>query len=126
MTVAGWLQALPAEVVRADARLCIAAATVSLSQGRGDEAARWITAIEAAEPAGEFYDGFSSAASGAATTRAILGMTRGELVETQQAARRAAALEQPSSPSHAVEVNVYGITIGQGGRRRGAAGRRRA
>lgn len=38
-------------------------------------------------------------------------MTRGELAETQRAERRAAELEQPSSPWHDVAVNVYGITL---------------
>src|SRR4029077_602955 len=64
-TVEGWLAALPAEVHRADARLCVASAVTAIGSGRVDEVAPWIELAAHASAAGPFYDGFTSGAEAA-------------------------------------------------------------
>lgn len=110
-TVSAWLDALPGDVVAADARLCIAAAIIAISLNRPVESRRWIDAAEHAEPAGPFHDGFTSAAAGAATARTTVSISVGDLSATLEHARRAAALEPPTSPWRGVAVAAHGVAL---------------
>jgi LuxR family transcriptional regulator, maltose regulon positive regulatory protein len=80
-TVSGWLDAIPAEAVAGDARLCEAGAWLALDRGRADEAERWIEGVEAGSPAG------------AAVLRAVHSFKAGDLGSAQRAARRVLELE---------------------------------
>jgi LuxR family transcriptional regulator, maltose regulon positive regulatory protein len=73
-TVAGWLDTLPADVVRADPRLCEAAAWLALDRGRMAEAGRWIDDAEAGDGAG------------AAVLRAVHSFKAGDLERARRAA----------------------------------------
>ena len=60
--------ALPREVHRGDARLCVASAVTAIGSGRVDEVAPWIELAAHASAAGPFYDGFASGAEAAAVS----------------------------------------------------------
>jgi LuxR family transcriptional regulator, maltose regulon positive regulatory protein len=98
-TVAGWLEALPQEAVRADHRLCEAGAWLALDRGRMAEAERWIEDAEAAR------------AGGAAVLRAVYSFKAGDLSRAERAARRALQLE-PEGTSFARFVGhcILGVT----------------
>jgi LuxR family maltose regulon positive regulatory protein len=75
-TVDAWLEAIPAEAVAEDSRLCAAGAWLALDRGRMDEAARWIEGAEAGD------------GSSAAVLRAVHGFKAGDLASAEPAARR--------------------------------------
>lgn len=103
-----------------DARLCIGAAITALALNRHADAARWITAAEQGEPAGPFYDGFSSVEGAAATARTAMSVSAGDLSRTLVQARRAVELEPASSPWRATAVLAHGIALRWLGRAREA------
>ena len=70
-TVEAWLSALPREVRRGDARLCVASAVVAIGSGRADEVAPWVELAATAPAAGPFYDGFPSGPAAAACLRSV-------------------------------------------------------
>jgi LuxR family transcriptional regulator, maltose regulon positive regulatory protein len=109
-TVAGWLDALPEEAVRADHRLCEAGAWLALDRGRMADAERWIERAEAGSAA--------EAGSGAeaAVLRAVHSFKAGDLGRAQRAARRVLQLE-PEGPSFArfVAHCILGVTQYWGG-----------
>jgi LuxR family transcriptional regulator, maltose regulon positive regulatory protein len=89
-TVAGWLDALPAEEVKADARLCVARAWLALDAGRVEDVERWIAAADAAiRGAGE---GGSPAAADTAVLRAVHRFKVGDVGEARRAAESALGL----------------------------------
>jgi LuxR family transcriptional regulator, maltose regulon positive regulatory protein len=114
-TVAGWLDALPEEAVRADRRLCEAGAWLALDRGRMADAERWIERAEAGS-AGDA--GGAEAASGAeaAVLRAVHSFKSGDLGRGQRAARRVLQLE-PEGASFArfVAHCIVGVTQYWGG-----------
>jgi LuxR family maltose regulon positive regulatory protein len=93
-TAEGWLDALPDEVVRADARLCLARAWVSYSAGRMDEVLPWTEAAEAADLRGPFRDGTTSVASGTAILRTSYYLLIGDFSRAREFAREALELER--------------------------------
>ena len=78
-TVEGWLGALPREVRRGDARLCVASAVVAIGSGRADEVAPWIELAATAPAAGPFHDGFPSGPATAACLRSAHMWLSGDL-----------------------------------------------
>jgi LuxR family maltose regulon positive regulatory protein len=110
-TVMGWLDALPHQVICADARLCLAAAITSLSMHRLTEAEQWLATAEQAPALGPFFDGFSSVLSGVAVGRAILAQNLGDIPGTNDAALQVIAHEPTSSPWRAVAETLRGICL---------------
>ena len=78
-TVEAWLSALPREVRRGDARLCVASAVVAIGTGRVDEVAPWIELAATAPAAGPFHDGFPSGPAAAARLRSVNSWLTGDL-----------------------------------------------
>ncbi len=78
-TVEAWLSALPREVRRGDARLCVASAVVAIGSGRADEVAPWIELAATAPAAGPFHDGFPSGQAAAACLRSANMWLTGDL-----------------------------------------------
>ena len=108
-TVERWLDALPADDVRSDPRLCTARAWLSLDRGRPDEAVRWIEAAEAAIASGG--DGADSTESEVAVLRAVRGFKMGDLGACQEAAGQVLELEPEGlSPSRFVAHCMLGIS----------------
>ena len=85
-TVEAWLSALPREVRRGDARLCVASAVVAIGSGRADEVAPWVELAATAPAAGPFYDGFPSGPAAAACLRSVSMWLTGELSACRQSA----------------------------------------
>ena len=71
--------ALPREVRRGDARLCVASAVVAIGSGRADEVAPWIELAATAPAAGPFHDGFPSGPAAAACLRSANMWLTGDL-----------------------------------------------
>lgn len=85
-TVEAWLSALPREVRRGDARLCVASAVVAIGSGRGDEVAPWVELAATAPAAGPFHDGFPSGQAAAACLRSANMWLTGDLGVCRQSA----------------------------------------
>jgi LuxR family maltose regulon positive regulatory protein len=98
VTVTAWLDALPADSVASDARLCLARAWHALLTGRTGEVEGWIARAEGAALAGPIRDGTSSIESGAALIRSIHRYYLGDVGECERWARRALQLEEEASP----------------------------
>jgi ATP/maltotriose-dependent transcriptional regulator MalT len=109
-TVAGWLDALPEEAVRADHRLCEAGAWLALDRGRMADAERWIERAEA-RSAGDAGSG-----GDAAVLRAVHSFKAGDLGRAQRAARRVLQLEpEGASFPRFVAHCILGVTQYWGG-----------
>ncbi|KXK58329.1 hypothetical protein AWW66_30370 [Micromonospora rosaria] len=95
-TVLGWLDRLPPEHLRADARLLLAHASASLYAGRTGDVHRAL-ALAAAAPhrAGALPDGLPSVDAGIALGRATLAALRGDVGGAVRGARRAHAMHGP-------------------------------
>jgi LuxR family maltose regulon positive regulatory protein len=98
-TVAGWLDALPADAVARDPRLCIVRAWLALNLGELDAMEGWVQAAEQGTLPGPFRDGMSSVASAAALLRACLCQRVGDATGSVAAAREAVAMERDSRTS---------------------------
>ena len=85
-TVEGWLGALPREVRRGDARLCVASAVVAIGTGRVDEVAPWVELAAVVPAAGPFHDGFPSGPGAAARLSSVLNWLTGDLRACREAA----------------------------------------
>ena len=95
-TVKRWLDALPADVVSADPRLCIARAWVAVDRGRLDDADRWVDNAEQAlaalpQPAGE-------SAVRVAVLRVLLCFKRGDIGRTATEAARLLEVSEHEPP----------------------------
>ncbi len=109
-TVEGWLAALPREVHRADARLCVASAVTAIGSGRVEEVAPWIELAAHASAAGPFHDGFASGAEAAACLSTVNGWLRGDLRGCGEAARRAIGASGEASTWDAVTYTWWGAS----------------
>jgi LuxR family maltose regulon positive regulatory protein len=108
-SVLAWLQRLPDEVLRADARLLLVKAWVLSYAVRREEAARAIAAIEELGVAGEgpLPDGFSSVESSLTSLRASFPW--GDVGAQLTHGLRAAELEGPGSPRRSVACWAVGM-----------------
>ena len=112
-TVAGWLDALGDDVVRAEASLCLTKAWIAVNTGRLDEVAAWIDAAERAgsdEPVLE---------SGVASLQEIHRYMDGDVERAVQAGLR--SIERGATPWRPVGCPVLGIALFWSGRPREAA-----
>jgi LuxR family maltose regulon positive regulatory protein len=102
-TVAGWLEGLGDEVVRAEASLCLTRAWIAVNTGRLDEVADW---IEAAERAGT---GEPVLESGLASLQEIHRYMDGDVERAVQAGRR--SVQRGETPWRPVGCPVLGIAL---------------
>src|ERR1700749_561029 len=85
-TVTGWLDSLPDKIVRQDPRLSVPRAWIAVNEGRVNEAAGWIDAIEARADADAAAGG--TIAAQAAILRAIHAFKIGDITTSRETARR--------------------------------------
>jgi LuxR family maltose regulon positive regulatory protein len=95
-TVSGWLDLLPRETVSADPRLSVARAWIALNEGRVDDAAFSIRAIEARAAADATAGG--TIAAQAVVLRAIHSFKVGNVAASRETARRAITLDLGEAP----------------------------
>jgi LuxR family maltose regulon positive regulatory protein len=111
-TVAGWLDALPDDVVAGDARLCIARAGLCLLLGRRDRVERWLDAAEAAPIPRPIRFGAASIEAEASIYRAVNRFMTGDVSGALEPARRAVELERADpSPWQAMAWSALGRTL---------------
>jgi LuxR family transcriptional regulator, maltose regulon positive regulatory protein len=96
-TIEGWLAALPGDVRRGDARLCVASAVVAIGTGRVDEVAPWIERAAEAPAAGPFHDGFASGPAAASRLSSVYSWLTGDLTACRESALTATGAGEPSS-----------------------------
>ena len=108
-TVIRWLDALPAETVLGDPRLCLARAWLALDSGEQAAAARWADATAAADDGRPLLEGGAAVASSVAMLRAILAYRAGDLSAAELLGARAVELEDdPESRWRAVALATLG------------------
>ena len=95
-TVTGWLDSLPDKIVRQDPRLSVPRAWIAVNEGRVNEAAGWIDAIEARADADAAAGG--TIAAQAAILRAIHAFKIGDITTSRETARRATGLDLGDAP----------------------------
>lgn len=95
-TVTRWLDALPADVVTSDPRLCLARAWLALDSGEPAAAERWAEATTAADDGRPLPDGGATMASSVAMLRATLAYRAGDLGVAETLGARAVELEDDS------------------------------
>jgi LuxR family maltose regulon positive regulatory protein len=95
-TVTGWLDSLPDKIVRQDPRLSVPRAWIAVNEGRVNEAAGWIDAIEARADADAAAGG--TIAAQAAILRAIHAFKIGDITTCRETARRATGLDLGDAP----------------------------
>jgi LuxR family transcriptional regulator, maltose regulon positive regulatory protein len=95
-TVSGWLDQLPRESVMRDPRLSVARAWIALNEGRIDDGAFWIQAIEAHVASDEAAGGTIGAQ--AVVLRAIHSFKMGDVATTLETAARATTLDLGEAP----------------------------
>ncbi len=86
-TVAKWLDALPADLVADDARLCVAQAWIALDQGRLAAVERWIEAAERAISSPR--DEVRTASLETAVLRTVFRFKLGDIARAHEAAKQA-------------------------------------
>jgi LuxR family transcriptional regulator, maltose regulon positive regulatory protein len=102
-TVAGWLESLGDELVRAQASLCLTKAWIAVNTGRLDEVAEWIDAAERAgadEPV---------LAGGVASLQEIHRYMAGDVERAVEAGRR--SVQSGDTPWRPVGCPVLGIAL---------------
>ncbi len=95
-TIRSWLEALPPEVHRGDARLCVASAVTAIGMGHLDEVGPWIDRAERAPAAGPFHDGFSSGVAAAPCLRSVNYWLTGDLGACRESALTAISAGETS------------------------------
>jgi len=95
-TVTGWLDSLPDKIVRQDPRLSVPRAWIAVNEGRVNEAAGWIDAIEARADADGTAGG--TIAAQALVLRAIHAFKIGDITTSRETARRATELDLGDAP----------------------------
>jgi LuxR family transcriptional regulator, maltose regulon positive regulatory protein len=94
-TVWGWLDLLPGETVLQDPRLSVARSWIALNEGRLDDAAFWVDAVEVGAAAGA---GGVSIGAQAVVLRAILSFKVGDVAAALETAGRATTLDLGEAP----------------------------
>jgi LuxR family maltose regulon positive regulatory protein len=95
-TVSGWLDSLPEQMVRQDPRLSVPRAWIAVNEGRADDAAGWIKAIEAGAAADTAAGG--TIAAQAVVLHAIHAFKVGDITTSRETARRATTLDLGEAP----------------------------
>ncbi len=88
-TIQSWLEALPDDVHRGDARLCVASAVTGIGLGQLDEVVSWIELAARAPAAGPFHDGFPSGLAAANCLRCVHNWLTGDLAACRESALEA-------------------------------------
>jgi LuxR family maltose regulon positive regulatory protein len=118
-TVTGWLDSLPDKIVRQDPRLSVPRAWIAVNEGRVNEAAGWIDAIEARADADAAAGG--TIAAQAVILRAIHAFKIGDITTSRETARRATGLDLGDAPLVRSGLYcVYGNALYFSGRRAAA------
>ena len=113
-----WLDALPADQVTSDPRLCLARAWLALDSGEPAAAERWADATAAADDGRALPAGGATVASSVAMLRATLAYRAGDLALAETLGVQAVELEDdPESAWRAVAL----ATLGAARHFRGAA-----
>ena len=107
LTVAEWFDALPAEYVAADARLCVGRAGVGLALGRHDEILPWLDRAEQAPNHG--LEREPTFALRATVRRAAAWRLLGDVRLSRELAEQVTPLDG-SSRDHALAADVLGAT----------------
>jgi ATP/maltotriose-dependent transcriptional regulator MalT len=111
-TVEKWLDALPEDAVRGDARLCLARCGNFLTLGRREQVEPWAAAAEEADVPPGLRVGASSIEAEANTYRAVGRYMLGRFGAAREAASRAVELEQDDvSPWRAMACAALGRTL---------------
>ena len=108
-TVAGWLDALGAGVVRGSASLCLTKAWIGVNTGRLDEVGRWIAAAEAALERLDADDGSDTLESGVASLHEIYRYMGGDVARAVEAGRQ--SVERGETPWRPIGCPVLGIAL---------------
>ena len=108
-TVTRWLDALPADVVTSDPRLCLARAWLALDSGEPAAAERWAAATTAADDGRPLPEGGATVASSVAMLRATLAYRAADLSAAEELGAQAVELEDdPESTWRAVALATLG------------------
>jgi LuxR family maltose regulon positive regulatory protein len=108
-TVLRWLDALPADTVTRDPRLCLARAWLALDSGEQLAAERWATLTAAADDGRPLPDGGATTVSGVAMLRATLAYRHGDLKRAEELGGEAVELERAAdTPWRAVALATLG------------------
>ena len=111
-SVAGWMDALPPDVLADDPRLCLTRAWIAVNEGRIDEVERWIAAAERAARLGSTGTDSVSFEAAAGMLRCIKEYLQGDVGRAIEAARSAQDLEpDESSAWRSVGCPVLGIAL---------------
>ena len=118
-TIAGWIDALPAETVEQDSNLCLTKAWLGVNTGRLDEVDRWLEAAGRAAAERPSPTELPPFESGVASLRAIHRYMDGNVGAAVAAGRRALDLELggPASPWRPVGCPVLGLSLHWHGQR---------
>ena len=106
-TVVRWIDALPADAVLTDVRLCLARGWAALYLGDPDLCDRWRQHAEQAPLPAPFRDGTTSLEEGVAILQAAHGNLGGDAGSALAAARRALAHNRDDSSPSRVVANVH-------------------
>jgi LuxR family maltose regulon positive regulatory protein len=120
-TVLGWLDGLPTEAVKSDARLCLVMASTLLEVGRVVEVEEWLDAAERGSSAGTLWAGPASVESGVDAYRAIIQYVIGDVGKIRAIAQP--ALEREASDSgywRSALLTIFGASVFLSGQSRDA------
>jgi LuxR family maltose regulon positive regulatory protein len=123
-TITAWVDALPADAVQLDARLCMTRAWIAINVGRIDELDKWIRAAEDAVHEGNHKTPSETAlAAAAGMLRCIERYLQGDVTGAVETAQLALGLDRDeSSPWRSVGCPVLGVATFWSGHPDRAAG----
>jgi LuxR family maltose regulon positive regulatory protein len=111
-TLLTWLDGLPPETVKDDARLCLVRASTLQEVGRIAEADQWLEAAARGAAGGSRLAGPASVASGVAASRAINQYFLGDVGGIAEIARPALELEEAGSDYwRSALLTTYGVSV---------------
>jgi len=115
-TLLAWLDDLPPETVRGDARLCLVTASTLQEVGRIAEADQWLDAAARGAAGGSLLAGPASVASGVAACQAINQYFLGDVSGIAETARPALELEEAGSDYwRSALLTTFGVSVFLGG-----------
>jgi LuxR family maltose regulon positive regulatory protein len=121
-TLLAWLDGLPPETVRGDARLCLVRASTLQEVGRIAEADQWLEAAAGGAADRMLLAGPASVASGVAASRAINRYFLGDVGGIAEIAKPALELEEAGSDYwRSALLTTFGVSVFLGGDGPGAA-----